>query len=151
MSSILTVTSSVVIAAPPSKIYAFISSPSNWAGLHPGSKEIIGEGTAESAAVGLKFIEVIETSTAKFDAHWQVTKTVPDKFFQFEFPAYFSHGPFHQIVITYTLIPKPEGTKFVRTMTSYLTGDEAVPGLEAFAEPEMHNKYLESVKSRVDS
>lgn len=150
--SLLTVESHINIKKSPSAVFAFISSPSNWAGLHPGSKEIRGEGVTSSAAVGTRFIEVINDENGNaFDAAWVVTRSIKDEFFQFQFPSDFTHGPFHEIVVTYNVTLEADGsTAFTRRMVSWVRPGAGGENLRSFSENAMHNRYVANVKAKVE-
>ncbi|KAF1923298.1 uncharacterized protein M421DRAFT_96213 [Didymella exigua CBS 183.55] len=151
--SLLTVESHITIDKPASEVFNFISTPSNWAGLHPGSARIIGEGITSSAVVGTRFIEVIDDGHRPvFDAHWVITRSVKDEFFQFQFPSDFAHGPFQEIVITYNITAKGEAsTAFTRRMVSWVRPGADTSELAAFSENDMHNKYVAGVKARLEA
>ncbi|KAF4342815.1 polyketide cyclase [Fusarium beomiforme] len=146
------VESTIVIHRSPTTVFNFISSPANWAGLHPGSKRIIGEGVDKPANGGLHFIETIDDGDAQqFDAQWLVTHVVADKYFEFQFPPDYSTETFFNIVITYTLVDLGTSTKFTRTMTSWIRPEADMAKLDAFKKPSMHDLYLENVRERVES
>lgn len=151
--SLLTVESHITINRTPAAVFAFISSPANWAGLHPGSKEIIGEGVKESAKEGTRFIEVIDDANGlEFDAHWIVTRSRRDEFFQFQFPSDYSHDPFQEIVITYNVTENAGGsTAFTRRMVSWVKPGVDIKPLRSFYENDMHNEYVARVKATVEA
>ncbi|KAJ5613841.1 hypothetical protein N7528_007495 [Penicillium herquei] len=151
--SLLQVESHITIAKPAAAVFDFISSPINWAGLHPGSKEIRGDGVQTSAKVGTRFIEVIDDKNGlKFDAEWVVTRNYKNEFFQFQFPSDYSHGPFQEIVITYNVSQNTDGsTSFTRRMVSWIKPGVDTKPLSSFYENDMHNDYVAAVKARVEA
>ncbi|KAJ5738612.1 hypothetical protein N7493_001767 [Penicillium malachiteum] len=135
--SLLQVESHITIAKPAAAVFDFISSPINWAGLHPGSKEIRGDSVHTSAKVGTRFIEVIDDKNGlKFDAEWVVTRNYKDEFFQFQFPSDYSHD---------------SSTSFTRRMVSWIKPSVDTKPLSSFYENDMHNDYVIAVKARVEA
>ncbi|KAJ6118277.1 hypothetical protein N7471_013744 [Penicillium samsonianum] len=151
--SLLTVESHISIDRPPAAVFDFISTPANWAGLHPGSQQIVGKGVNESAKQGTRFIEVIDDANGlKFDAHWVVTRSHKNEFFQFQFPSDYAQGPFQEIVITYNVSEKADGsTAFTRRMVSWIKPGVDTKPLSSFYENDMHNEYVARVKARVEN
>ncbi|GKZ34423.1 hypothetical protein AbraIFM66950_004698 [Aspergillus brasiliensis] len=150
--SLLKVESHIKIDRSPSAVFDFISSPANWAGLHPGSKQIIGEGVQTSAKTGTRFIEIIDDGNGvKFNAHWVVTRSIKDEFFQFRFPSDYSHSLFHEIVITYDVSQNDDGsTEFTRRMVSWIKPGVDITPLCSFYINDLHNEYVAAVKARVE-
>ncbi|KAK7180350.1 hypothetical protein DPSP01_012022 [Paraphaeosphaeria sporulosa] len=150
--SLLAVESHNNITRSTSNVFAFVSSPSNWAGLHPGSKKIIGEGVTGSAAVGTRFVEVIDDDNGNvFDASWMIIRSINDELFQFQFPSDFARGPFQEIVITYNVTPEADGSMaFTRRMASWIRPGIDAEKLISFSKNDMHNQYMANVKAKVE-
>lgn len=146
---------SIDIARSPEDIFAYVTTVANWAGLHPGSQKIEGEGTTSVVKEGLEFVEKIKNAYVEFPATWVISKVVPGKFFQFKFASQFDSPQFNDITITYTLSETATGTHFTRSMVSFLKPGQNPEQLKSFGgqypEAVHHLKYLQGIKQKLES
>ncbi|CAI7604964.1 unnamed protein product [Penicillium crustosum] len=132
----------IIIDKPAHVVYDFVTTVSNWIGIHPACKGIEGDdGLDKEATVGLRFTETIDVRGWVFQCHWEVRKMVKDQYFEF----------IYNTIITYIFDPIGDNkTRFIRTMIN-CTNADATPEQKAdFADTDMHTDYLNAVKARLE-
>ncbi|HZW58488.1 MAG TPA: hypothetical protein VFF30_19525 [Nitrososphaerales archaeon] len=145
----------------PSELYAFVTTPDNWAGSHPATKGVKGE-TDSPRGLGSKWIEIIEApgSGRRFEAQWLVVREEAPRVW--EIKAIDFGGLPATVTITYLIEAKrsgPEGsasaesiTHFKRDMVTSPPDDfEVSESLRAsLTSRESHDQYLRAIKRRID-
>ncbi|KAF7526572.1 hypothetical protein PCG10_003963 [Penicillium crustosum] len=142
----------IIIDKPAHVVYDFVTTVSNWIGIHPACKGIEGDdGLDKEATVGLRFTETIDVRGWVFQCHWEVRKMVKDQYFEFSLPTDFILPPVYNTIITYIFDPIGDNkTRFIRTMIN-CTNADATPEQKAdFADTDMHTDYLNAVKARLE-
>src|SRR6266508_793889 len=99
----------IEIAAPPERVFAFITTPANWPRWHPASRAVRGI-VDRTPAVGETVIETYEIAGRGGDATWTTRELDPPRRWAFEETSEGGGGA----RIVYTLTPLANGTHFER-------------------------------------
>lgn len=143
----------MVIDKPAHVVYDFITTVSNWVGVHPASKEINGDpGLDKQATVGLTWTEETDVRGWVFQTRWEVRKLVKNEYFEFGMPADCIIPPVYNTIITYVFDPIGDNqTRAIRTMIN-CTNRDATPEQKAdFTDTVMHTNFLLAVKARLEA
>lgn len=147
--------SSSFIGRPPGVVFDFVTRPRNWVGTHPVTGDVRFSRGDACATIGDEFVETIGgAGQPEFDVRWRVASHEVDRLWVIETDAL--GDPDVSCRIRYEFAPDGTGTMFVRHMTiEYPTTASAgrsyhVPA-EGAADPDVHDRYIESVKRQLES
>jgi uncharacterized protein YndB with AHSA1/START domain len=104
-----TISNEIVIERPPDAVYTYVTTPGNWPKWHPASKAVSGA-TDHSLAPGEKVTEDFVVAGRSGRVVWTVVKRDPPRVWVIEGDVDGRKAG----VITYSLTPIPEGTRFER-------------------------------------
>ncbi|MCV7287853.1 SRPBCC family protein [Mycolicibacterium wolinskyi] len=147
--------SSSFIGRPPAVVFDFVTRPRNWVGTHPVTEDVRFSGGDARATTGDEFVETIGGGGQPgFDVRWRVTVHEIDRLWVIETDAL--GDPDVSCRIQYEFEPDGTGTMFRRHMTiSYPAAESTgrayrVPPKGA-SDPDVHDRYIETVKRRLES
>ncbi len=104
-----TIDNTIVIERPPDAVFTYVTTPGNWPKWHPASKAVSGA-TDHSLAAGERVIEDFVVAGRAGRVAWTVVKREPPRLWVIEGDVDGRKAG----VITYTLAPVAEGTRFER-------------------------------------
>lgn len=100
---------------PPSVVFSYVTTPSNWPRWHPSSLKVEGPGADHPALVGEEVTEQFHVSGRRGEVIWQVIERDEPAFWRIEGVI---TGRSHGGTISYRLAPAEDGgTDFARTFT----------------------------------
>jgi uncharacterized protein YndB with AHSA1/START domain len=105
------IVSSADIAAPPERVFAYVTTPANWPRWHPQSRAVSGV-VDRTPQPGEKTIEDFEIAGRKGRATWVSVAVDPPRRWEFEGRSDGGGGA----RIVYSLAPTTEGTRFERAL-----------------------------------
>lgn len=132
-------------------LFAMVTAPKNWLGLHPVTKGIYGPNIENSLAVGDVCIEHIVNPErpGPIDAVWVVTEKVDNVVWSIESIKFGNEQ--QTIFIQYNFYQDGEYTNFIRTMVTKSTGNVDARNVSSSASPHSHDVYLENLKKRMEN
>ncbi|MFI9388048.1 SRPBCC domain-containing protein [Kutzneria sp. NPDC052558] len=138
-------TSSIVIPAPPARVYETVTSPENWLGTHPVTVGVLNA-PARPAVSGEHWTEVIRTPAGQTaDLAWTVDRAEPPRRWEISTDRLLADHV--RCVITYTFAEQPGATLFTRRMAvTYPDGALDDQSAARFGNPAVHDQYLANVK-----
>jgi hypothetical protein len=163
----LRVVSEIDVMCSPRTLYDFVTTPDNWVGTHPATRDVKGD-TGISEELGAHWIEVIEGLGARqFEAEWWVINAEPPRVWEIQTDDF--GGLPATVSITYTLTEGPAAasgvagstsssntntgvTHFQRDMVTSFPDDYQVSDVlrEALTSSQVHDRYLQAVKERIE-
>jgi len=105
------IVNSADIAAPPERVFAYVTAPVNWPRWHPQSRAVSGV-VDRTPQPGEKTIENFEIAGRKGRATWVSVALDPPRRWEFEGRSEGGGGA----RIVYSLAPTPQGTRFERAL-----------------------------------
>jgi uncharacterized protein YndB with AHSA1/START domain len=102
----------IEIAAPPERVFAYVTTPANWPRWHPASRAVRGI-VDRTPAVGENVVETFEIAGRSGDATWTTIELDPPRRWIIVSGA--PGGSYARLV--YTLSPKDGGTAWERDLT----------------------------------
>jgi hypothetical protein len=166
----LKVVSEIDVMCSPLTLYDFVTTPDNWVGTHPATRDVKGD-TGISEGLGAHWIEVIEGPGGRqFEAEWWVINAEPPRVWEIQTDDF--DGMPATVSITYTLTEGPAATgggassgggggsgstnsvitHFKRDMVTSFPDDYQVSDVlrEALTSGKIHDRYLQAVKERIE-
>jgi uncharacterized protein YndB with AHSA1/START domain len=104
------IANSIVIAKPPEVVFAYVTTPANWPKWHPSSLAVSGA-TDHPLAMGEQVTEDFLVAGRKGRVLWTVTEREPGR----KWSIAGTVGERKAGVVSYTLTPAGQGTRFDRT------------------------------------
>jgi hypothetical protein len=166
----LRVVSEVDVMCFPQTLYDFVTTPDNWVGTHPATRDVKGD-TGISEGLGAHWIEVIEGPGGRqFEAEWWVINAEPPGVWEIQTDDF--GGLPATVSVTYTLTEGPAAanggasstsssssntdngiTHFRRDMVTSFPDDYEVSDVlrEALTSSLVHDRYLQAVKERIET
>jgi hypothetical protein len=160
----LRVLSEIDVTCSPRALYDFVTTPNNWVGTHPATRDVKGD-TGVSEGLGAHWIEVIEGPGGRqFEAEWWVINADPPRTWEIQTDDF--GGLPATVRITYLFTeshPAISGgqssndsirtTHFQRAMVTSFPDDYKISDVlkEALKSSQIHDSYLQAVKERIES
>ncbi|WP_413232448.1 hypothetical protein [Mycolicibacterium sp. 120266] len=135
-------------------MFDFVTRPRNWVGTHPVTDDVRFSGDDARATNGDEFVETIGGGQPGFDVRWRVSTCEVDRRWVIETDALGDSDV--SCRIQYEFEPAGTGTLFRRHMRiSYPPAENTdrtyrVPP-DGAANADVHDRYIESVKQRLES
>lgn len=101
----------IEIAAPPERVYDYVTRPLRWKEWHPSSLDVQEAGD-ESLVAGRRFAEDVSAAGRRRHLHWMVEESHPGR--RWRASAYMDDGS--TVRLTYEFEPAGGGTRFTRTL-----------------------------------
>lgn len=102
---------SIEIAAPPARVYDYVTRPARWKEWHASSLAVQDAGD-ESLVAGRRFEEDVSAAGRQRHLQWMVEESRPGQ--RWRASAYMDDGS--TVRLTYDLEPSGAGTRFTRTL-----------------------------------